>query len=61
MACCNDNATNPNAPEYQKPWKPENNSGCGCNASPSTISCTSGIEGEIIVVSNLTRSDIIIQ
>lgn len=30
---CNRNAENPNAPEYLKPHKPENNSGCGCSCS----------------------------
>ncbi len=28
---CNDKTKNPGSPEFQKPWKPENNSGCGCN------------------------------
>lgn len=32
-ACFNTNAEDPDAPEFGKPWKPENNAGCGCNAS----------------------------
>lgn len=35
--CPVSNACDPNAPEYGKPWKGENNAGCGCKGR--TISC----------------------
>jgi hypothetical protein len=37
FACFNDNCKNPQAPEYGKCWKPENNAGCGCNSRSGTI------------------------
>ncbi len=36
---CISNATLPGQPEYGKPWKSENNSGCSCNAKCKTC-CT---------------------
>lgn len=37
--CCSNNATKPGQPEYGKAWKPENNSGCGCNYKANTTTC----------------------
>lgn len=43
FACFNENCELPEAPEYNKCWKPENNAGCGCQAQTSTETETSGI------------------
>lgn len=48
--CCNNNATNPQEPEYGKGYKPQNNAGCGCGGS-KTPSCISTIPSVTIACS----------
>ena len=38
--CNQNNACDPNAPEYGKPWKGQNNAGCGCKGMTVDCSCT---------------------
>jgi hypothetical protein len=49
--CCFNNATKPGQPEFGKPWKPENNSGCGCNQKINN-DCDDGIGKKNIVAKN---------
>lgn len=37
--CPVNNACDPNAPEYEKPWKGENNAGCGCKGKTQSCDC----------------------
>lgn len=37
--CNQNNACDPNAPEYGKPWKGENNAGCGCKGLTTNCDC----------------------
>ena len=37
--CNQNNACDPNAPEYGKPWKGPNNSGCGCKGLTTNCDC----------------------
>ena len=59
MGCLsNNNFENPNAPEYQKGHKPENNNGCGgsCSGSLDTSNTTKSLTTKI-VKKKLTRKD----
>ena len=46
-ACCNWNCNDPEAPEYLKCWKPENNSGCSCGKREN--SCNEANFGQKII------------
>lgn len=54
FACFNENCELPEAPEYNKCWKPENNAGCGCQAQTSTETETSGIT--VVTQRNLRKT-----
>lgn len=57
-SCCFNNAENPNAPEYQKAHKPENNAGCSCSCSVAGEDSEEEVTLETtVVVSNKTRED----
>ncbi len=49
---CNRNCKNPQAPEYGKCWKPENNSGCGCNSKPSDCETVASTTQTIVTARN---------
>lgn len=41
MCRCGGNACDPNAPEYGKKWKGENNAGCLCKGITQSCDCSS--------------------
>jgi hypothetical protein len=45
---CNRNCEDPQAPEYGKCWKSQNNSGCGCNAKKSDCETTASTTQVVI-------------
>jgi hypothetical protein len=60
MACSFHNAEDPNAPEYQKAFKPENNFGCQCTCNSSTTEQQAEADTEDTVIRlRLTREDFI--
>ncbi len=60
---CNNNALDPNAPEYQKPHKPQHNSGCTCSCKQVPVLDTETPDkpasklAKTIILQKLLRTD----
>lgn len=52
-ACFNTNGTNPRQPEFNKFFKPENNSGCGCSGKPTNQCVTKPLGSNVVRATNI--------